>query len=182
MKKIIAPVLLVLVICGCAPKPSPGSALSQSTKDIDQDGQAYLGALAEIIQRSDRISVTEHSYEYDAYDTEAGRSLIPDEVVYGTRELDASQEGLFLSTIQALDPKTQDAFAACIFEPHHTVRFYTAGKLTSTMKICFECGQVEWDATKTTPPWSLPSGLATFINGIGFSPDRDWAALAKQHM
>jgi hypothetical protein len=181
MRVIIAPVLLVLAICSCAPKSSPADALTQFTQGIDRNGRVYLGALAETIQRSDRISVTEHSYQYDAYHTEAGKSLIPNEIVYGTRELDASRKAIFLSTVNALDPKTQDAFAACIFEPHHTVRFYTAGKLTSTMEICFECGQVEWDGTKATPPWSLPSGLATFIKDIGFSPDRDWAILAKQH-
>lgn len=182
MRKIIAPALLVLLVCSCTPSPSPTGASTRSTQSEDQEGRAYQEALAETIHRSDRIVVTEHSFQYDAYDTDTGKSLIRNEIVYGTRELDASQADLLLSTVKGLDPKTQDAFPACIFAPHHTVRFYAASKLISTMEICFECGQVKWDATRATPPWSLYAGLATFIKGIGFSPERDWSALAKRHL
>ncbi|SFK34729.1 hypothetical protein [Lysobacter sp. cf310] len=148
----------------------------------DSSGLEYRNQLAEAIRQSDRIVLTEHSYPYDAYDSQAGKSLIPDEVVYATRELSGDQSDAFLSTVQGLDPQTQDAFAACIFEPHHTLRFYAGGELVSTMEICFKCAQVKWDATDLAPPWSLLSGLATVVQGAGFSPERDWAGLAEQHL
>lgn len=150
--------------------------------NTDPSGSEYLIKLAGAIRRSDRIVLTEHSYLYDAYDSRAGKSLIPNEVVYGSRELGGDQADLFLSTVESLDPQTQNAVTACIFEPHHTLRFYAEGELVSTMDICFKCSQVKWDATDLTPPWSLLSGLAATVKDAGFSPERDWAALAEQHL
>lgn len=184
MKKTAAFLLLAFLLCACerhAPA-IPSGAAAAKPQEADREGRQYRQELTELIRKSDRIVVTEHSYEYDAYDMDAGKSLIDDEIVYGTRELDAAQKAFFLSTIEALDPKTQDAIAACIFEPHHTIEFYAAGKLASTMDICFQCGQVEWDKTRASPPWALYSGLAAVVEHIGFSPDRDWATLAKRHL
>ena len=178
MRKITAALLLILASAGCQPRAET-AALAQGD---DREGRAYITELSNMIRGSDRIVVTEHSFQDDAYDADSGKSLIPNDVIYGTRQLTSQQRELFLSTINQLDPKTQDAFPACIFEPHHTIRFYAGDKLKSTMDICFQCGQVEWDATSTTPPWSLYSGLATFIKDVGFQPERDWAALARRHV
>lgn len=145
-------------------------------------GLAYRDELAGLIRRSDRIVVTEHSYLYDAYDAQAGKSLIPEEVVYGSLPLSQSQKDFFLATVDGLDPELQDAFAACIYEPHHRIEFYALDKRISTMAICFKCSQVRWDATSATPPWSLYSGLGALMREVGFSPERDWAALAEQHL
>ncbi|WP_374354232.1 hypothetical protein [Chitinimonas sp.] len=146
------------------------------------DGAKYIAELGEMIQRSDRIVVNEHSFELDAYDFAAHKSLLSHDVIYDSRELNRQQKALFLATVQQLKPETQDAFPACIFEPHHTVLFFSGVKLISTMKICFQCGQVKWDASTTTPPWALYSGLSGFISGIGLQPVRDWRALARQHL
>ena len=181
MKKIIAILLFIFFVGGCKPHVQPIQT-SEAIQIDGRQGREYRDDLSGMIRRSDRIVVTEHSYQYDAYDMDAGKSLIPDEIVYGARELNQQQKEFFLSTVDRLDPKTQDAFPACIFEPHHTVQFYLDGKLSSTMEICFQCGQVEWDATKASPPWSLYSGLATFIDGIGFKAERDWHTLAKSHL
>ena len=142
----------------------------------------YRDALAGMIRRADRIVVTEHSYLYDAYDADAGKSLIPNEVVYGSHQLSPAQKDFFQSTVDGLDPTTQDAFAACVYEPHHRIEFYASGERISTMAICFKCSQVKWDATSATPPWSLYPGLAALVEEAGFSPKRDWVALAKQHL
>lgn len=149
---------------------------------LTSSGLAYRDALAELIRRADRIVVKEHSYLYDAYDADAGKSLIPNEVVYGSHQLSPPQKDFFQSTVGALDPTTQDAFAACIYEPHHRIEFYASGELLSTMAICFKCSQVKWDATSAIPPWSLYPGLAALVEEAGFSPKRDWVALAKQHL
>lgn len=180
MRNTLATVLLVLASAACQPRAEPIQS-TQAAQADDREGREYKAALSAMIKRADKIVVTEHSFQDDLYDEDTGKSLIPNEVVYGTRELNQQQKNLFLSTIDGLNPTTQDAFPACIFEPHHTVTFFADGKLISSMEICFQCGQVEWDATKATPPWSLYSGLATFIKAIGFEPERDWTALAKQH-
>ena len=177
MRNIAAILLMTIAAAGCQPHAETAASVQVN----DREGREYIAELSDMIQRADRIVVTEHSFKYDAYDTNSGKSLIPKDVIYGTHQLSSQQKDLFVYTIKNLDPKTQDTFPGCIFVPHHTVMFYAGGKLESTMDICFECGQVKWDATDTTPPWSLYSGLATFIKGVGFQPERDWAALAQQH-
>jgi hypothetical protein len=144
-------------------------------------GRQYIDDLSAMIRRSDRIVVTEHSSSLDAYDFESETSPLPEQVVYATRELSQAQRQKFLHTIENLAPAIQDAFPACVPEIHHTVHFYSHGELISKMEICFECGQVIWNATKATPPWALYSGLASFIEDIGLEPERDWDALAKKH-
>lgn len=104
--------------------------------------------------------------------------MLPEKVVYGTRELSPAQRQSFLQTIEDLDPTTQDIFSGCVPAVHHTVEFYSRGARISEMQICFECEQVIWPATLATPPAALYAGLASFIKGIGFEPQRDWEALA----
>ena len=143
---------------------------------------AYLTALEDAIRSADRIVIAEHSSPVDLYDAAAGKPLAHKEFVYRTVELNDSQRSQFLKLIEGLDPKEQDAFPACIFEGHHTVRFYAGAKLVSSLQVCFECGQVEWPVTNATPPWSLVPGLEKVIRNAGLQPKRDWAELARAHL
>jgi hypothetical protein len=172
-----ATLALIAALCACMPVSSP-SAGSES-----REGLQYRDALVKMIRRSDRIVVTEHSDIHDAFDPERNgdRDPRPKEIVYREITLSSEQRSEFASSIERLDPKTQDAFAACIFSPHHTIDFYSNGRRISVMKICFECSQVEWDGSRVSPPWALYAGLARFIATIGLSPERDWDALAERY-
>ena len=177
--------LLATALAACSGKtaPEPHDGPDSAQEGIaDAEGQRYIQALVSAIDSADRIVVTEHSFDYDAYDMENQRSLLDQPVVYATKELSQEQVTAFRSSISALNSATQDAFAACIFEPHHTVTFYRSGQPQSAMRICFECAQVEWGATSITPPWSLYGGLREFVSSIGLQPDRDWRALAMEHV
>ena len=145
-------------------------------------GREYRDALSAMIRGSDRIIVTEHSWAYDLLEPNSMASLIPEEIVYGTRDLSPAQKAMFLNSIERLDPTTQDSFPGCVAEVHHTIRFFAHGSLVSRMDICFHCGQVDWDGTTATPPWSLYSALSFVVKQIGFEPERDWTELAKQHL
>lgn len=189
LMKTLSAFLFVLLASGCGANAMPGSTATPSNEgsspmagNTDSSGLEYRNALAELIERSDRIVVSEHSFEFDAYDAQAGKSRIPETVVYGRRELSGDQRAFFLSTVEGLDPATQDAFTACIFEPHHTIEFYAQDERIGTMAICFKCSQVEWDGAAMAPPWALYSGLAKLVEAAGFSPERDWGALAEQHL
>ncbi|MBV8033549.1 hypothetical protein [Roseateles sp.] len=148
----------------------------------DEQGASYLAALIAAIHDSGRIVVTEHSFELDAYDMNQGKSLLPGTVVYRTVELSPAQKATLLQSIERLDSKTQDAVPACIFEPHHTIHFHTKGRLRSTMRICFACSQMQWDETSATPPWALYRVLHDAIKALGLEPERDWRALAREHL
>ncbi len=146
------------------------------------DGAVYKDAFAELIRKSDRIVATEHSDELDLWNAEAEKSEITEQIVYNTHELTAQQRAFFLSTIESLDPKTQDAFAACVPSVHHSFHFYSGVALVDTVDICFECSDVQWSGTTAIPPWSIYSGLERVVENIGFKAERDWSTMAEQHL
>lgn len=173
MRKMSA-ALLFLLMLGCS---EPGSPLASST-DLG-NGDTYKAELAHLIERSDKIVLTEHSYPFDLFDMTANKSLIANEVVYGTRVLTAEQRARFASEVRDLDGKSQDAFSACLFEPHHRIAFYSKGRTLSTMEICFKCSQIEWESKSKIPPWAIYEGLASFIKSVGLQPEQDWEARAR---
>lgn len=158
--------LVVLLAAGCA----------------KEEGQHYLDAVKNAIRASDRIVVTEHSSYTDAVSVEGGDPLISNPIVHRSVELNAEQVELFLSVLDKLDPKTQTAFPLCIIDVHHTIHFYSKGKPTSSMGICFTCGQVEWSGTSVAPPASLYDGLEDVVKQLGLEPKRDWVALAQKYL
>ena len=180
--KNLAAALIVFLVFGFGPSVARGQAAFPLLKSPESEGREYRDTLAETIRRANKIIVTEHSDLFAAYRRANRKFPTPAEVVYGTRKLSDEQKQFFLTTVEALDARTQVGIPKCIFEPHHTIRFYVDEKLVSRMFICFKCNQVEWTRTSLRPPESLYSGLATFIKGIGLSPKRDWEALARQHL
>ena len=168
------------MLAGC---PDPKQSLPQaSTTTPDRESAEYLQKLVTAIDTANEIIVTEHSNEFDAYDMKAGESLIPVDVVYQRVTLTAEQRRDFSQRINALPAVKQEAFSACIFEPHHTITFLQKGTKTRELRVCFECAQVDWDATTLTPPWSIYPGLAKFVDSIGLHSDRDWQAVAREHL
>ena len=145
-------------------------------------GREYKRALLGTIEHAEKIVVTEHSFDTDLYDTENQRSLIPSEIVYGTRPLSVKQHRKFQEAIRAMNPDTKELFSSCLPEILHTIRFYLKGELISTFGICFQCGQVEWEGTKAVPPYALLETLYKFIKEIGLEPERDWGLVAREHL
>lgn len=50
-------------------------------------------------------------------------------IQYGKVELNAKQKANFSAIISDLSNETQDAFAACIFDPHHSILFIPTASL-----------------------------------------------------
>lgn len=142
------------------------------------DGHEYKLALIKTIEAADRIVVTEHSSPYD-WEQPNEAAQLPD-IVYGTVEVPERARRRFLQNAYDLDETTQTLLPACITVVHHTIRFYRGNQLLSTMKICFKCGQVDWDGSSRLNPWGLIGTLSQFISRAGLTPRRDWKALARQ--
>jgi len=177
-------IALLLLSMSCAGCDRRTDALKGSGANIEQSQEAreYKQELLATLQKSNRVVVTEHSSEYDLPSQRQGDKLIPrEEILYRTLELDRQQKQQFESMVSALDEKPPSLRPSCIFEGHHTIRFYSGSALLSTMNICFRCGEIEWDATQKTEPEELEDGLERFFKQIGFQPKRDWAALAAEH-
>lgn len=141
------------------------------------DGRRFKAELIRHIQSASRIVVTEHANFTDFW-TRTG-TLEPKEIVYGTITLDATQKARLLAAVSAMDDQTMSQFPGCIFEPHHTIAFYNDESKTSSVRICFRCNEVVWDGTKRTPPQDVCTHIRGFIESIGFTPSRDWRALAQ---
>ncbi len=114
----------------------------------------------------------------DFYDGGETLPAVP-EKTYVRKELSGSQKLRFASLIRTMSPVTQDAFPACIPEYHHTIGFVDKARRTRTMKICFRCGQLEFDGARISPPASIYTTLSFFVYEIGMLPKRDWGKLAR---
>lgn len=165
--------LIFLTVCACSPKTPT------STQTAVISPKTYKDDLLNTINSSDKIIVTEHSNPFDIWDKESNQSLVPNDIVYKRKEIDKGEKEEFFEIINKLDGELQNGASMCIFEPHHTIEFYSKGKLLSKMEICFVCDHVNWSGSKFNPPWSLYRGLEDFLKKSGFEPKRDWASIAK---
>jgi hypothetical protein len=178
-------IMLALCVTGCGkPNTSPTmdkQSASASASIDNPSGGLYLKDLAAAIDNADRVVLTEHSIAYDVLDAQTQPQLpvgyMP--VTYVSRELTPRERADFAAVIRLVPPATQDAFTACIFEPHHSITFYRGGKQTSEMKICLQCGEIEWAGSHNTQPWALVPTLNKILEQAGMRKDRDWWALAK---
>ncbi len=161
---------LLLALCGLL------FACSSEKSDAGE-GAAYRADLIKAIRQSSKIVVTEHSSEIDFI--QAGQSPTQKEIVYRSVTLTQRDRENFVAAIEQVSDEPQRAFAACVFDPHHTVYFYTQGKLSSKLAVCFECSQQEWKATKHRPPAAIYGGLAQFIKSVKLSPEREWVSLVS---
>jgi len=144
-------------------------------KNPNEPGAQYIQNLLSAIQHSDDITVTEHSNMSDYVRPDRNVDGYK-EKIYQVQHVTADEKDKFIEILNALPTKTQDMFAACIFEPHHRIEFHTKGVLISTMEICFECAQVEWSGSSQTPPGSIYEGMMEFVSSIGLHPKADWYA------
>jgi hypothetical protein len=62
------------------------------------------------------------------------------------------------------------------------VTFFRSNQEPSVMRICFECGDIEWNATNDSDPPSLFGAVGQLVVSIGLQPTRDWRALAEEHL
>lgn len=150
--------------------------------ECPEHGKQYRDRLAAAIARADRIVVTEHSSPWDARN-ESSESLAPQDIVYSAVTLSAQQREQFGDAIERMSTITQDWMSGCLPAWHHTVSFYEQDRLASTMKICFECSQVQWDGGDgLTHPKSIHEVLRNFVANTGLHPHREWRQLVLEHV
>jgi hypothetical protein len=183
MKKQTLAIIFALLGAACTKRPDTIVSLTdvRAERTDSGEGQLYINALGEAVQKAEQIVVTEHSDVSDVFDSNP-QSLRAEKyrpIIYNTHELSSSERADFLNAVKKMEPNTQDAFTACAFEPHHTITFVRQRRAMSTLRVCFQCGQVEWDGSNKTPPWSLIPTLKNMIEKIGMKGKRDWYALAK---
>ena len=180
MNKSLAILLALILVSACG--EAPDQEIDGSFAPVSESGRRYIEILATEISAADRIVVTEHSFELDAYDEQLGKSRIAEPIIYATLELSATQKRQFSRLASEISPITEDGSLLCIFEPHHSIAFYTSGIETSVMHICFSCGEVRWLKANLIPPAKLDEELSKFILSIGMQPERDWVEMAEARL
>lgn len=147
---------------------------------ISAHGSVYKRRLIKRIKESDRITITEHSDRMDFVD-ESGS--LPDQFpFYEYRQLTLTEEQRsgFVASVEEMDGATISGSPACIFEPHHRLEFIGDEEGSSTMIICFRCGQVRWDEVDLVHPEGLFVALGALVDAVGLQAERDWKSLARQ--
>ena len=190
MNKLI--LLLLAVLTASCDSRSVAKLEEPAVVEPAQARLAFTRDLVSTINRSEKIIFTEHSFRGDLIGGAANVYVVPDKIIYETRELTSIQKAAFISAIEEMDATLQEAMskeinifgpaeamAPCMFAPHHTITFVAQDRTLSTMEVSFVCGRVEWDAYKSGTPNAFAAMLYKFVGFIGLHPDRDWEQLAK---
>ncbi len=148
------------------------------TREIHEThGPIFRETLVQTLRKATTVRIEEHSSPGDFPDRKLSESR-PD-IHYGNSTLSPDTRSAFLNRVEALSPVSSGGYAMCLPEFHHTLRFYEREKLISTMKVCFECEIINWDACRLKCPDDLFKVLDLVVTEAGLRPKRDWKALAK---
>jgi hypothetical protein len=182
--KFVTSLFLLVAVCACSSMVATRRR-AQANSDETTAEHLYKVAFIDTIKRSSRIVVVQHFFKFDLYDVDAHKSLIPEEVVYESQELDTKQKDDLLAAIRAMPEQVKEWETACMFEPHHRIEFYFNSGEVSPMEICFRCQQVQWSGSAMRPPLAFLGTIASFFERVGFVTRRDrddWSAMAKAHL
>lgn len=141
-------------------------------------GPIFRRTLLQTLQKASVIRIEEHSSPVDFTDRKWSDSE-PD-IRYGKAAIGPEARAAFLKRVESMDPASVGGYAMCLPEFHHTIRFYEGERLMSTMKICFECEIINWDACRLKCPDDFFKVLDLVVTEAGLHPKRDWKALAKR--
>jgi hypothetical protein len=153
---------------------------SAEYREIDAaHGPVFKKQLITAIQKSESITIEEHSDQVDFLMLNWPYSDKLPRYVYRTVTLNTAQKTAFLEAVVSMEGKTIGTTLRC-FEPHHRMDFIQQDGHRSSMSISFQCERVLWTDAYLDPPEALFGVLEGVVNGAGLQSERDWCALAKQ--
>lgn len=144
---------------------------------VNNNGAKFKQDLERTIANSDRIVVLQHSHASDFKGIVASSSKAP-YYSYGSRVLSTGAKADFLSRVSHLSaynsrPSNRE------FEPHHTIKFYSGGRLKSTMLVSFGINEVRWNGSKHVASQDIMRAIGPVVSNAGYRTSRDWNGLAK---
>ncbi len=159
--------------------PSCSSQTSTSERNQKARATRFKSDLIAAVSKAHRIDVVEHSWRYDFHDGRGELINDPPQIVYKRTELTPEQKGRFHVVLEQMAESPQTMFSACVFEPHHSIELISDNGSKSVIRICFKCGDTEWDGSDGTAPELFQKVVQKFITPLGFQVSRDWEELAK---
>jgi hypothetical protein len=133
------------------------------------------------LEKADRILLVEHSCWVDFLSEANATTKEPPRYEYRTVDLSESAKTVFIQGVRHLKPKRVAWTSACLFEDHHSIRFYERNMLKSTMKLCFKCSQVSWDGSKAGEPDGFMQVASSIFLAKGFELKKDWQEMAQKY-
>lgn len=152
----------------------PGPAQPSGPND---SGARFKSDLERAIASSDRIVVLQHSHESDFANVVPAGTKAP-YYSYGSHVLSSAAKADFLNRTRYLSaynsrPSNQP------FDPHHTIKFYSAGRLKSSMRVSFSSREVRWNGSRYTASQDILRAVGPVISNAGFRTSRDWKGVAR---
>ncbi len=172
----------LVLINSCASNPAPGKTENDPTTikyKAKAAAKKYNLELLDAILDADKIVIKEHSDKVDFFGMTPEPSPTP-QYTYATKELNMGEKMLLRDDIMALEGVAKTKVFNGLFVPHHTMEFYEQGVLKSSMKICFDCPAVRWDAASRVESEDVLKALTVAVKRAGMHPNQTWDAVARE--
>ena len=161
------------------------SCCSTVLVDSEDAGKSkqFKKKLIESFETAERIDLVEHSCALDYFSVPGIDLDNAPTAEYKRVTLTREQQEQFSKAFRAMSDAPKDMFSGCIFEPHHSIEFHFPDGSKSVIEICFKCGDTIWQGTSgLLEPKKFQSTFAALMTPLGFQRERDWKALAKDHV
>lgn len=163
--------LFAVFIYSCASSPAVDL--------LKREGAKFNRDLTEAVRSADKIMIVEYSHSSDFNELNIDPTKAPS-YTYSRKTLTSEDREYFAQQVNQLSNAKREVYAKCAFVPHHTIYFYQNGKPTSSMKICFKCGDIKWEnGSKHIESKDLFKALNAVVKRAGLSPDADWKKKAS---
>lgn len=172
---------IIVSVMSCSPASDPFAypVPTQQTDPRVQAANTYKQTLESAIMNADKIVIEEHSNKNDFAAVVNNPADAP-KYTYARRELSPQQKEMLLDSVRRMNPAPRTMFTNCLFVPHHSIRFYSGGQLQSVMKLCYQCGETQWNGSSEREPEALLNTLTPTVRAVGLHPYRDWVSLAQE--
>ena len=134
--------------------------------------------LLKALDEASQVRVIEHSSPYDGGSYSSNYS----ETTFSTLALDDEQKKALRNALNLSLDYSGTIMMMCIFEEHHRIDIIKKDGSTTTLHICFHCGEIMIDDKgQRIMPLGWPSSLSQFISSLGLHPDGPWPLGSKPH-
>jgi len=151
-------------------------------KKPSEEAKKFKAELLAAISGAHRINVIEHSWRYDFFDENGELVEDPPHIEYERKELTPELRTGFQAVFERMPGIPETAFSLCMFEPHHAIEFIDEEGSKSCIRICFKCGDTEWDGRAVVPPEEFHEVFRSLIEPLGFQAHREWQELTKDQV
>lgn len=145
-----------------------------------KNATAFKESLLDALRSAEAVTIVEHSWIYDFTDDKEHLPGSLPQFEYLRVPLTVDQAGRLIDLIDEMPPDPKQTYSLCAFDPHHTIEITRKTGERSSVRVCFNCRDTDWEDGSGTAPEPFQDVLRAFIEPLGFQAFRNWRELAKQ--